>query len=304
MIRIALTGAATLFLTTCTTTNGLSGQAAEPIFDVRASTHQSPNLLAIEDPLVEAVEARASGDYVKAYNKFYAAWLAAPKSEAVILSLTDMALRTGHQNTAYHAISKLELDPETAKPALLAAQVLTEVSVGQSSDVELRLTQALERAPNDSRLWNALGNFHDSQKNWAQAQDCYIQALRTGGSTAGLNNNLGMSLLMQGQTQAAISKFEQATEVDPSAILYDNNRRLALALNGEFQEATQTLSDSRAANILNDAGYIAKILQETARAKTLFSAAILQSDSYHLKAHENLKQLLSEQSQNYDEFPL
>lgn len=299
MIRLALICAAGMGFTACASTNAndtsmaLSAAARETVFTVRAAKRKSPNLFAIEDPLIQAVEARASGDYADAYNKFYAAWLATPDNEDVVLGLTDMALRTGHLETAYQAISKLELNTETAKPTLLAAQVLTEISVGQSPDIELRLNQALERAPDDPRLWNALGKFHDINENWLQAQDYYIQALKTGGSKAGLNNNLGMSLLLQGQTQAAISKFEQAINIDSRIAIYDNNRRLALALNGQFLDATKELPNSEAADILNDAGYIAKIRNDTVKAKTLFTAAIAQSDSYHPKAHENLKQLLN-----------
>ena len=98
---------------------------------------------------------------------------------------------------------------------------------------------------------------------------------------------------MQGRTQSAISKFEQAATLNPKNSLYDNNRRLALALDGQFQTAVNGLPDNRAADILNDAGYIAKIRGKTAQAKVLLNAAILQSESYHAKAHENLRQLKS-----------
>ena len=299
MIRFGLICVVGLILASCASVKSsddalkIVAQDVEPVFTVRAASSKSPNLFAIEDPLIQAVEARARGDYTDSYKKFYAAWLATPGNEDVIVGFTNMALKTNHTQMAYKAISKLDLDPDAANPDLLAAQVLAEISVGKSPDVELRLNQALERSTEDSRLWNALGKFHDSRANWLQAQDCYIQASKTGGSKSGLNNNLGMSLLMQGQTQAAISKFEQAVELDSKITLYDNNRRLALALEGNFDKAVNGLDDNRAADILNDAGYIANIRSETKQAKALFNAAILQSGSHHAKAHGNLQRLIS-----------
>ena len=302
MMRFGLICAAGLMLVGCASTGVKdqsvphSAQDQESVFAVRAATRKSPNLFAIEDPLIQAVEARATGDYNQAYKKFYAAWLATPSHEDVILGLADMALKTNHPKIAYKAISKLHLDPDTANPDLLAAQVLAEIIVGKSPDVELRLNQALERAPDDPRLWNALGHFHNTRANWLQAQEYYIRAHEMGGTKASLNNNLGMSLLMQGRTQSAVSKFEQASELNPKNSLYDNNRRLALALDGQFQTAIKGLADNRAADILNDAGYIAKIRGEKTQAKNLLNAAILQSESYHAKAHENLRQLKNGQN--------
>jgi len=265
--------------------------APQTAIEVRATTQKSANLFEIEDPLVQAVEARVKGHYDVAYQKFYAAWLATPRSEAVIIGLADMALKTGHTEQAYSAISELKLDTETVNPALLASQVLTEIAVGKSPDIELRLNQALKRAPKDARLWNAMGRFYDSESLWLQAQDCYIRSHKFGGSKAGLNNNLGMSLLMQGRLSAALSKFEHAFDIEKDVDLYDNNRRLTLAVMGQFDKATNGMSPMRAADILNDAGYIAKLTQQNARAKALFKAAIEHSETYHAKAHENLTNL-------------
>jgi len=266
-------------------------ETSKPTITVTAASRVSPNLFAIKDPLAEAVEARWNGNDELAYKKFYAAWLASPESEGVVIGLADMALKTGRAKDAYHAISNLKGGLEKENPSLLAVQVLAEIAVGKSPDVQGRLTHALEKAPNDPRLWNALGRFHDSKGQWLQAQDCYIKSLKRGGSKAGLNNNLGMSLLMQGRTLAALSKFEQAVETDEENELFDNNRRLTLAVMGRYDEATDGMSHSRAADILNDAGYVAKISQQNTRAKALFKAAIEQSLTYHSKAHGNMNNL-------------
>jgi Flp pilus assembly protein TadD len=303
MKKITLSFTTCLLLSACATSGKketptpLGSQIDKPIVAVRATTEKSPNLLAIKDPLIEGVEARARGDYLNAYNKFYFAWLAEPKNKSVVLALSEMALKTGHAEISNRAISRLEIDAATAAPELFAAKVLTDISLGQISDSERRLELALQRAPNDPRLWNALGKYHDSMSNWEKAKDCYIQAMETGGSQAATYNNLGMSLLMQGQTRAAVSEFEKAIANDPTIDLYANNRRLALALNGQFLEAIKELPNERASDILNDAGYIAKMRDANNLAERLFSAAISRSDRYHMKAHENLEKLVSRKNQ-------
>lgn len=269
----------------------ITKEKIEPLVKSRPASRISPNLFSIKDPLVEAVEAHLNGNKELAYEKFYAAWLASPESEAVVIGLVKVALETGHAEQAYAAVSNLKGDLGNVNPALLAAEVLSEIAVGKSPDAELRLNQALENAPNDPRLWNALGRFYDAEGLWLQAQDCYVRSFELGGSKAGLNNNLGMSLLMQGQMSAALSKFEQAIGMGGDVDLYDNNRRLTLAVMGKFDEAMNGASHSLSADILNDVGYIAKLSRQNSQAETLFKAAIKQSETYHIKAHENMNAL-------------
>lgn len=302
-MRVTFTTLFALSLAACATTPGATSvdasDAAEvvetplpkPLFEVRPVSRESEHLFAIEDPLTLAVEARWNGENELAYQHFYAAWLATPESVDVNIGLIDMALKTGKFEQAYLAASKLVINPDTAKPKLLAAQVLAELAVGKSPDPEIRLNQALERHPNDPRLWNALGGFHDKQGQPLRAQDCYMQALKTGGTKASVVNNLGMSLLLSGDTRSALAKFEQASELDTHTPIYDNNRRLSLALLGQYDRAADGLADDSAADILNDAGYIARSREDIINAASLFKAAIARSTRYHTKAHENLRAL-------------
>ena len=260
-----------------------------PQFEVRPTSRKSANLLAIEDPITLAVEARVNGEYALAYKHFYAAWLATPESEDVAIGLADMAIRIGKIETAYEVTSQLKLNLETAKPASIASQILAETAVGKSSNPESRLKTALKRAPNDSRLWNALGRHYDASGEPRRAQESFKRALATGGSSASVMNNLGMSLLMQGKKKAALIQLTKAAAADSEVELYDNNRRLTLALMGDYDSATRGLKGHRAADLLNDAGFIAKTRENYTAASTLFKAAIKQSEVYHPRAHANLK---------------
>lgn len=296
----------TLFLTLacqlgvgCTTTHQLvppnAAAFVEPQLKVRPLSRVSPSLLAIKDPITLGVEARVNGDYDQAYIHFYTAWIATPNNEDVSISFADIALRVGNSIQAYQAVSELHIDPERAKPALVSVLVLAEIAVGNSFDTEERLNEALEGSPKDARLWNALGRHHDSTGHHGQAQSCYKKALETGGSRAGVMNNFGMSLLMQGQHVSALSKFTQAVEIDPADNLYDNNRRLTLALMGDYDGATKGMGDRRASDILNDAGFIAMSRKNLELASGLFKAAIDQSATFHPKANANLEALQGSQ---------
>ena len=260
-----------------------------PQIQVRPASRTSAHLFAIEDPLTLAVEARFRGDDEKAFEHFYAAWRATPQNQDVASGLIDMALKTGNKDVAYAASSRIRLAVEDVKPSLLSAQVLAEIAVGNSADPELRLNQALEFSPNDARLWNALGRFHDSNGQFSRAREYYVKAVANGGNRAVAINDLGMSHLLAGEKALALDKFKQAVELAPGSALYDNNRRLTLALKSDYLGATANLASGEAANILNDAGFIAKSRGDGAQAITLFEAAIKQSRVYHAKAHNNLK---------------
>jgi len=169
-----------------------------------------------------------------------------------------------------------------------------------------RLKSALDAAPTDERLWSALGKSYDQNKDWIAAQEAYAQALEHGQDWPNAINNMGMSLLMQGRYEKALDKFAQAAQIAPSKALYDNNRRLTLVLMRQYDRAlddletddletddleTDDMAESRAAQLLNDAGYVAMMQGDRDRAKTLFEYAIARSATYHAKAYANLAAL-------------
>jgi len=121
------------------------------------------------------------------------------------------------------------------------------------------------------------------------AVEARFRGVANGGNRAVAINDLGMSHLLAGEKALALDKFKQAVELAPGSALYDNNRRLTLALKSDYLGATANLASGEAANILNDAGFIAKSRGDGAQAITLFEAAIKQSRVYHAKAHNNLK---------------
>ncbi|MCF6219523.1 MAG: tetratricopeptide repeat protein [Robiginitomaculum sp.] len=155
-----------------------------------------------------------------------------------------------------------------------------------------KLQAALETNPNNPRLWNALGEIRDKNNDWMGALDVYVKALRAakrnGTSTAAVVNNMGMSLLMQGRNKEAVSKFKQAKKANPEMPVYDSNYRLAQILSGKTNKALKGVSETRAAQIYNDAGVIAQSHGNTRQASSLYKKALEISPVYFERAEENL----------------
>ena len=206
---------------------------------------------------------------------------------AASMSSTSNPIHT-HSIKAYIADNLLSDVLQAHKTTIFNGLVLAEILAGKSQDIEVRLNQALEHDRSDPRLWNALGQFHDGQAAWSAAQDAYIRALKTGKAASAVINNLGMSLLMQGRYDEAAAKFTQAITIKPSSKLYDNNQRLLMILQGDYAKALRGLGETRAAHILNDAGYIAMQKEDYTLAETLFERAIETNPTYHDKAYANL----------------
>ena len=74
----------------------------------------------------------------------------------------------------------------------------------------------------------------------------------------------------------------------PDRTLYDNNRRLTLALMSEHDAAIDNIESDRAADIFNDAGYIALTQKKLDVADTLLNQAVTLSTSFHADAIANL----------------
>ena len=146
-------------------------------------------------------------------------------NSAIALGLFDKA------HEIFSSTSGLKSANQAQKNDRLAGLVISEVATGRAEDEEVRLNAALEYNIEDTRLWHALGQYHDRQENWRTARKTYLKALwadsKAGPSVA---NNFGMSLLKEGRYDTALEKFEDAIAMRDDRELYDNNRRLTLAL--------------------------------------------------------------------------
>lgn len=286
---------ASLCLTACASVDVNSEAFATSI---RPIEHQAEDDLSHQLILAKAQNDYDNGRYDESYDSFQLAALKHPQSLPARIGWGNAAIALNLFEKAYEVFSHhtdLVEASETEKHAHLAGLVLAEVATGRAVDEEVRLNEALEYNLHDVRLWNALGRFHDKQENWVPAQRTYLKALNTGAATrASVVNNLGMSFLKQGQYNVALEKFEQALQLNPDRGLYDNNRRLTLVLMNQYGTATQNISQERAADMFNDAGYIALHQKKYEIAEALITRAIEVSPHFNVEAETNLTRLKAE----------
>ncbi len=254
--------------------------------------------------LKHAFALQKSSDHVASYDAYSMIILRLARDHKdrtqALLGLADSALSLSwraakYQNRAHKLYTEIAANSDNTPTQIHRAQaglLLLNLRDYRPSAAEKHLRAALQDSPNDPRLWNALGKVYDGEQQWLDALDAYIKALSAaksnGTNTAAVVNNMGMSLLMQGRKQEALAKFKQARKANPDMPVYDNNYRLALILSGNTGKALNGLSETRTAQIYNDAGVIAQSLGQQKTAAHLYKKAIEKSPTYFERAEKNL----------------
>jgi TolB-like protein/DNA-binding winged helix-turn-helix (wHTH) protein/Tfp pilus assembly protein PilF len=153
----------------------------------------------------------------------------------------------------------LERDPQSVLAKLaVAANLVWTVGDGWSNSAEqdkLRaerlLAEVFEREPNSSLLHQVLGALRRTQNRLTEARIEYEMAIALNPNNVTALRNLGLTLMLLAQPEAAIPYIEKALLLDPqgfnSNISYLNFGRCHLLL-GHLNEAIELLSKSRAAN--------------------------------------------------------
>lgn len=274
------------------------GTAAEEIAESYASevmpvARSSNSAFDLLSPLIEARIAFENGHFDESFKNYSAVFLHDPDNIDVLFGLAKSALAIGKNEIAIKAYSRLSQYDLKAAHAVeqFSGLVLAEIAAGKSEAPEIRLKQALELAPTDFRLWNALGQFYDTQSRWNESQQAYIQAASNGFSAAGLNNNLGMSALAQENYKMAENYFEKARDLNPHQMQFENNHRFSLLMQGHYKRALEKLDDAQAGLILGDAGFIALQREEYVLARMLLEKSIDISPRYNEQAVSNLEML-------------
>lgn len=247
-----------------------------------------------------ALQSYEDGKYGLAYSAYKKLLMQSPEDTKVLLGFADVALAMTSQGASYQEeaaliYTRLVNTPDVAEDVLRQAR--TGIILLKSLHAEKNSVDIINLATNsdDPRVWNTLGRGYDKSGEWISALDAYLTALNlsyeTGQTVAPVQNNMGMSLLLQGRTSEAVKKFEQAHLASPHIKLYDNNYRLGLIFTGNLPRALKDVEEGQAAQLLNDAGFIAAGIGEISRARTLYQEAIRISPVYFQIAEQNLRAL-------------
>ena len=125
--------------------------------------------------------------------------------------------------------------PQSAVAALELAKTLRQM--GAAAEALAVLEQGAERMPRNWEFPSLLGILRDERGEWAQAEALHRAALAMDDTRAGLHNNLGYNLLLQGKAEAAAVELKRAVELDPQSQLARNNLGAALAATSQSEEA-------------------------------------------------------------------
>jgi len=285
MKRFLIISAAALFMAGCQTGPKITPVDIQPVTKVKSDPFDAAEVKK------QAKEDLKSERYQDALNNYAKLVAFDPEDDESHIGRGQALLALGSHEKAAEVFWDEERWGDTPKDEVKLGQILSGIYTDQYDIPEWALEHGLAIAPKDPRLWNAKGRLHDQKREWMVALTSYVSALESNRWTSGTVNNMGMSLLLQGRYKEARVKFKQAKKLSPKTTLYDNNYRMSLLLSGKFKKALDGVPDERAADLMNDAGYIAQTEDRPALAKMLFKRAIDVSPVHHVKATHNLESL-------------
>ncbi|WP_265569677.1 tetratricopeptide repeat protein [Sphingomicrobium nitratireducens] len=170
------------------------------------------------------------------------------------------------------AISALELDKETEARALLSR-----LSIAQAT----RWTTL-----------NAMGVMADRDGRYEVAREAYAAGLAMAPEEPKLLNNLGWSLLLQGQWADALVPLEAAARLAPENPKILANRDLArMAMSAELPVRRPGENGANYAARLNDAGVVAAAQGDKPKAVAAFTRALEASSRWYKRAADNLARI-------------
>ena len=146
-----------------------------------------------------------------------------------IVSILACLITTGCQNLG--ALTSAPITSVAAEPVVRGRSASAELGRGQFASgnfalAERNFREAVESNPDDFESWVGLAAAYDNLARFELADRAYAQAIRIGGETIELVNNLGYSYLLRGDRVKARAQFELALQLDPTNAVIANNIRL------------------------------------------------------------------------------
>lgn len=116
---------------------------------------------------------------------------------------------------------------------------------GQMPDLN-RLREVLERDPENGEALLSLANMNFDIGAWPRAQELYERYLRLDPRNPDVLTDLGISLRSQGQLDAALERFREARQIDPTHWQSIYNEVVVHAFDrGDFAAADSALAELR-----------------------------------------------------------
>jgi Flp pilus assembly protein TadD len=233
-----------------------------------------------------------TGRAAQAKQRYRSILAAAPDDPDALTGLGEAEVLLGEYGAALdHSRKAAELAGERTDLEARArhnagiALLLTD----RPDEAEQELGAAVELNPASWRAWSALGRARDARRAWEEARVAHERALALAPGEGAVLNNFGMSKLSAGDHVGAAALFVRALEASPDLAAAETNLRLALALDGRYDEALAGVDAEEMPDALNNAGYAALLRGDYAQARSLLLRAINASPDFYEPASSNLR---------------
>lgn len=221
-------------------------------FDVRPVIQSSTDAFSVFQILVKARNAYEQKDFEQAAKDYSTLVQYDSALEEAVIGLAKSYLALQQPSLAKNTLSA---SPVSSRES----DILLVIATAQMLDKNEAKPYLLEsvKTHQDSRLWNFLGHILMTNDETQSAAYAFNQAEKLGQNPGLLYNNLGMLAFQTGELNSALQYLDHAVNLSPNTLKFDNNRRLALLLRGQYLKALENISSQRGANLLTDAAIIA-----------------------------------------------
>lgn len=240
--------------------------------------------------LAAADASRDEGHFAEALQIYQQLMVDAPAEPRAQFGVGECLLALGKPSEARQIFQGLKSNPDLHLAAL-QGEGLALLALGQNEPAGNALREATAANPALWRSWNALGNLADLRHQPEEAAKLYAKASEINPESAAIINNAGYSKLISGDAPHAIELLRTALALDPKSETIQNNLRLAIAANGNYDDAIRATSHEQLPVVLNNVGYVAMQRGDFTAAEGYFARAMEASSSYASVAAKNLEQL-------------
>jgi Flp pilus assembly protein TadD len=201
-----------------------------------SSAQQSPVVSA--DAILRVADmTRSEGDLASAAGLYQKAHELNPIDPHPLIMLGQTLAKLGSTAGAAEAYrAALQLDGTNAEALRGLATAL--LNIGQPDAAIAQYEKALD-AGEDYRLYNGIAVAYDMLGDHASAQTYYRTALQLSPGNLELNNNLALSLALEGRYQEAIPLLQQVNADPMATVRYRQNLAFVYGLAGERDRARQ-----------------------------------------------------------------
>ncbi|WP_347330121.1 tetratricopeptide repeat protein [Marinimicrobium locisalis] len=218
------------------------GRTAEALVYQKALAEESPDSVAAQQRLQEAVAAAEAGNYDEAESILKELLDENPDSQSAALMLGMVNLSRGDYESAEPLLSR-SVDVETANTDAIRATVLAQAETGNAERAIQTLERSLEARPDNAVLLSLYGVL--ALNNPESEQDGYLsiqKALAQDPHRGGLRVALARHHFQRGEAEQAMAQLRTAFNYEPANWPVTNVYMNQLLARGELDEVAKAVT--------------------------------------------------------------